>query len=307
MKNDNIGFIGLGNMGTPMAQRLLQLGFPLVVYDKNPDKIQPVAEKGAEAAGSIRETAKKASTIISVLSRPSDIESVVFGDSGVDGLLQELTPGKIFIDMSTSSLDLTLKIYREVEAKNAEMLDAPVSGGINGAQKGTLTFIVGGREDTFKKCENIFNSLGKNIHYAGEAGSGMVLKLLNNLLYSINMCAAAEVLTLGEKMGLELSKMVEVFSDSSADSYCLYEKVPSFVMPSEYDKGFSSELLLKDIELALKLGHGTSAEQFLGKIAREFFKAACRSGMGEKDNSSVMEIFRHWAKGGGDFPGLEIK
>lgn len=289
-KIERIGFIGLGKMGTPMARRLLKAKFPLIVYDKNQERIKPLEREGAIPANSIRETAAKADVIISVLSRPSATEEVVLGK---DGVIEELGEGKIFIDMSTSSLALTLKICEKIEGKYGEMLDAPVSGGVKGAEKGTLTFIIGGRKETFNKCKTIFYALGKNVHYAGKTGNGMLLKLLNNLLYSINMCAAAEVLTLGEKMGLEISDMVEVFKDASASSYCIHEKVPSFVIPGEYDSGFSTELLLKDIELAMEMGGKTGTMQIFSKLSHDFFTAALSSGIGEMDNSSVIEVFRN--------------
>ncbi len=287
--NGIIGFIGLGTMGTPMARCLLQSGFPLIVYDISPEKVQQMTAAGAKPAGTAREVAARATVIISMLPRPENTEAVVLGD---DGIIHEFKEGKILIDMSTSSLALTHRICAAVEAKSSEMLDAPVSGGCHGAEKGTLTIMVGGREQTFKKCEPLFCALGKNIHYAGKGGSGHLLKLLNNLLYSINMCAAAEVLTMGEKLGLQLPHMAEVLNAASAGSYCLSEKVPAFILQDDFSAGLKTDLLLKDIGLALEAGENTECLQVFAGLAHQFFKISSNSGLGGEDNSAVIKVFR---------------
>ncbi len=284
-----IGFIGLGTMGTPMAQCLLQSGFPLIVYDISPEKVKHIKALGAEAATTARKVADRACVIITMLPRPEITDAVVLGD---EGIIHDFKERKILIDMSTSSLALTHRIYEAVEARNGEMLDAPVSGGYHGAEKGTLTIMVGGRAETFKKCEALFRSMGKTIHYAGKGGSGHLLKLLNNLLYSINMCAAAEVLTMGEKLGLELPRMVEILNSASAGSYCLSEKAPAFILPDDFSAGLKTDLLLKDIRLALEAGENTECLQVFAGLAHQFFKISSNSGLGGEDNSAVIKVFR---------------
>lgn len=294
-----IGFIGLGTMGKPMAERLLQAGYSVVVYDRVSEKIQPLVTGGAQPASSSRELAFQADIIISMLPQPADIEAVVLGK---EGIIQEMGEGKIFIDMSTSSLDLTQRIHLEVEAKNGKMLDAPVSGGMHRAQKGTLSLMVGGGKETFLKCNEIFQVLGENIHYVGKAGNGLLLKLLNNLLYAANMCAAAEILALGEKMGIELDRMVGILKGASASSYCLHEKALTYILPGEFAPGFSTDLLLKDMGLALDIGKKAGYIPAFGQLSHKYFLAAREKGLGGEDNSAIIKLFQVLVESSSSFP-----
>ncbi|HAP32485.1 MAG TPA: hypothetical protein DCQ14_05470 [Firmicutes bacterium] len=292
-KKKNVALIGLGTMGTPMAQRLLKKGFPLLAYDPVLEKVQRLVTEGAEPAASAREAAAGADIIISMVAQSADTEKLVLGQ---EGIIYELRTGKFFIDMSPSSLELPRRIYGEINTRKGEMLDAPVSGGHNKAKKGKLTIMVGGDRSTFEKCKKLFYAIGQTVHYTGAAGSGQAFKLLNNILYAVNMCAAAEVLTLGEKLGMKLSQMVEVFNSSSAASYCLDEKIPTFVLTDDFTPGLRTALLLKDIELALELGESAESMQVFGRLAHQFFRIACESGLEGEDNSAVIKIFRTLAK-----------
>ena len=287
--NDTIGFIGMGTMGCPMAKCLLSNGFSLIVYDISPEKVQNVVAAGAKMAATARELAARADVIISMLPKPEDTEALVLE---ADGIIHTMKAGKVFIDMSTSSPALTLRIHEAMQAKSVQMLDAPVSGGFHGAQEGSLTIMVGGEEETYKKCEPIFRAMGETIHYTGKAGNGHLFKLLNNLLYSINMCASAEVLAMGEQLGLDISHMTEVFNSASGSSYCLSQKVPKFILTNDYSGGLKTNLLLKDIELAMNVGKNSKAMHIFGGLAHQFFKAAREIGLGEEDNSAVIKLFR---------------
>jgi len=285
-----IGFIGLGKMGARMSKRLIQAGFSVVVYDICHLKMENMHSAGATAAATIEELTGSADVIITMLPQPADIKKVFIGQAGI---IKDLDAGKTIIDMSTSSLNLTLEIYQEAKSRNIKMLDAPVSGGLSGAEEGHLTIMIGGPQQVFEECRQIFEAIGTNICYAGKAGSGITMKLLNNLIYSVNICALSEVLVLGESLGLEVEQMLAAFKNSSGGSYCVENKAKNYILANNFSPGFSTANLLKDISLAMELAEMNSHKPAFCELAQKYFKTAHEQGLGGEDNSSIIKIFRN--------------
>jgi len=287
-KKGTVGFIGLGVMGSPMATRLLESGYPLIVNDLVLSKVKALTKKGAKYAETPKEVTEKSEIIISVLPTPEIIEDVVFQKNGI---FQGIGPQKIYVDMSTSSLGLTRRVHKAIKAKGARMLDAPVSGGEQGAISGRLSIMVGGDRKTFEECKQLFACLGEKAHYIGKAGSGLTMKLVNNLLYSIIMCGTAEVLTLGRKLGLDLEMMVDVLGTSSASSYVLSEKVKQFIIPDNYVPGASIDIIIKDLDLASEIARPAGVPLILSSLSRQLYQVAKNCGLGNQDISAVIKLF----------------
>lgn len=282
----SIGFIGLGTMGLPMARRLIKSGYTLIVQDIDESRVKCLVDEGARSAQTPSEVALSSSIIISMLPYPKTTEEVILGH-----VVNNLSPGKTLIDMSTSALSLTKKICKEVKAKGCDMLDAPVSGGEKGAIHGTLTIMVGGDKRVFVENKDIFSCLGKIIYYIGDVGTGLSMKLINNLLYSSLMCATAEALALGKKIGLDLETMVDVLGSSSGSSYAINKKAKDFIIPDNFAPGFTTNLLVKDIDLALEIGKQHGNPLIFGTLTRQLYQIAQNDGFGEYDNSSIIKLF----------------
>ncbi|MDH4137408.1 MAG: NAD(P)-dependent oxidoreductase, partial [Anaerolineae bacterium] len=184
-----LGFIGLGAMGQPMSRRLLEAGFQLLVYDVRPEAIQPLVQKGAEAASSVKEVADKCRKVITIVPNSEAVEQVVFGP---EGLLEGAKGGDILIEMTSAYPPSTLKINQALSARGISMIDAPVSGGVVGAVAGTLSIMVGGDEAIFEACRPILSVVGKNLFYMGGIGSGHAVKAINNFLSATTMAATSE-------------------------------------------------------------------------------------------------------------------
>jgi len=285
---ETIGFIGLGVMGLPMATRLLRSEYRLVVNDVALSRVETLTKDGAEFGQTPEEVTRRSQTVISMLPFPEITEKVVFGEGGI---LKGIEPGKTYIDMSTSSLSLTKRINEAVGVRGGNMLDAPVSGGEQGAINGTLSIMVGGDKAIFEASKEMLSCLGKNIYHVGESGSGLSMKLVNNLLYSIIMCGTAEALTLGREVGLDLKTMVKILGSSSASSYVLTQKAEKSIIPQDFTPGFTINLLCKDVDLALEMAGQTGASLLLSPLARQMYQLAKDSDLGDKDNSSIIKVF----------------
>lgn len=282
-----VGFIGLGTMGLHMAGRLAKAGFSMIVCDIDKTRGDRLVSEGARFEPDPGEVASCSTVIISMLPYPGITEKVILGK-----VTDLLGPGKVYIDMSTSSLAVTKKIYEAVKARGGDMLDAPVSGGEKGAMDGTLTIMVGGDKKTFDDCGEIFACLGRSIYHIGGVGSGLSMKLVNNLLYSSLMCATAEVLTLGETLGLDFNKMAEIFGKSSASSYAISNKTVNYIIPDKFTPGFSTSLLLKDIDLALEMSKDSKVPLFISTLSRQMFQIAMNYSLGNQDNSSIIKVYK---------------
>lgn len=293
----NIAFIGLGNMGAPMAENLLKAGYGLCVYDLSADATQRLQQAGASVADSPKAAAAHAQVVISMLPAGKHVRSVYLGDSDTDsvsnGLLSELPKGTLVIDSSTIAAADARDVAVAATALGIEFLDAPVSGGTGGAIAGSLTFIVGGSAAAFATAEPILAVMGKNIFHAGEHGAGQVAKICNNMLLGILMAGTAEAINLGVKSGLDPKVLSDIMLQSSGRNWTLevYNPYPQVMenVPSSnaYQGGFMSKLMQKDLNLALQTAQNANVDTPMGAKAAELYQAHTVE-HGDKDFSSIM-------------------
>ena len=288
-----IAFIGLGHMGGPMAANLHQAGHRVTAFDLSADALAKAREQGLQVAASAAEAVEGAQVVVSMLPASRHVESLFLGD---DGLLARLAPGTLVIDCSTIAPASAQKVAQAAVARGHAMLDAPVSGGTAGAAAGTLTFIVGGEASVLERARPVLQGMGRNIFHMGGAGAGQVAKLCNNMALGVIMAATGEALALGTAHGLDakvLSQMMAVSTGRSwATEVCnpwpgVLENAPA---SRGYTGGFGSDLMLKDMGLAVEAAMGVGATIPLGELARNLYAMNRQAGRGGLDFSSVVKV-----------------
>jgi 3-hydroxyisobutyrate dehydrogenase len=288
-----IAFIGLGNMGGPMAANLAKAGHAVRVFDLVPDAIAHAVEAGAVAGTSAADTLADAELVISMLPASRHVEGLYLGQ---DGILAKIPAGALVIDCSTIAPSTARKVAEAAAARGLQMLDAPVSGGTAGAAAGTLTFIVGGAADALEKARPFLQAMGKNIFHVGDSGAGQVAKLCNNMALGVIMAVTGEAIALGQAHGLDpkvLSQMMAVSTGRSwATEVCnpwpgVLENAPA---SRGYSGGFGNDLMLKDLGLAVEAAMGVGASIPLGELARNLYAMNSRAGNGKLDFSSVVKL-----------------
>lgn len=258
----NVGFVGLGVMGTPMVVNLLRHGFRVKVYTAHLDSenVRRVSREGAVVAASASAVAEDSEIIMLSLPRAEVSERVVLGESGV---LHGASPGAIIVEMSTVPPSIIQRIGRQAKVKGVDTLDAPVSGGKVGAEQGSLTVIVGGREDVFDKCLPVFRAVGKSIYYAGNLGAGETIKLINTLLADGNLFLAREGLELASKLKIDLKLFQKIVATSTGQSWMWNNWVPRIL--DGKDVGVSFDIVLKDFAYALAMAADVVVDPRLSK------------------------------------------
>ncbi len=290
-----ITFIGLGNMGGPMASNLVKAGHDVTVFDLSKEAVQTLVSEGAKTADTAHEAAQGAECVITMLPAGQHVEAVYLGD---DGLLAKLPEGTLVIDSSTIAPETARSVAEAAKARNIPFLDAPVSGGVGGAKAGTLTFICGGAEDTFAKAKPILDAMGKNIFHAGEHGSGQVAKICNNMLLAILMAGTSEALALGVKNGLDPAVLSEIMKQSSGGNWALnvYNPWPGVMENApasrNYEGGFLVNLMTKDLGLAFDNAVKNQASIPMGSLARNLFSIHAGQGNGTLDFSSIQRLYK---------------
>lgn len=288
-----IGFIGLGHMGKPMAMNLLQAGFAVKVFDVVESVVQDMVTLGAIAAESVADVAHDADAIITMLQTGDQVKEVCLGD---EGIFAHAKPHILYVDCSSIEIAITQALHQEAKKNNIMMVDAPVSGGVAGAEAATLTFMVGGSEKNFTQAQSLLEKMGKKVIHAGSAGHGQAAKICNNLILGISMIAVCEGFNLGKKLGLDPKKFFEISSNASGQcwsmtSYCpepgIIEKAPS---NNNYKAGFMTKMMLKDLGLAQLAAEGVNAAIPLGKEAAELYAEFMQQGHGEMDFSGIMKM-----------------
>lgn len=289
--NEKVGFIGLGAMGGPMARNLLKKGYRLTVYDIVEDKIAPLVQKGAVPAGSCREVAEKSEFIITMLPSSPQVREAVLGSKGI---MEGVREGSTLIDMSTIDPRTTKEIEKKLSGRKVNMLDAPVARGVSAAVAGTLAIFAGGGRDTFEKCKAILLSMGTDVDHVGETGAGQVVKLVNNLILSINVCTLAEGLVLGIKAGVKPDVLFRALSQGSADSFALQNHFKNFVFKDKLEKGvFPVEYIIKDLNLALKTAKDLHVPQYFGALALQAYESAMAAGYGDRYYPVVVKVLEN--------------
>lgn len=300
-RDTHIAFIGLGNMGGPMAKNLLQQGYRVTVFDLSETAKQQLVSAGATAADSPQQSVKNADVVITMLPASRQVRSVYLGDAeatelGANGLLSDIAKGTLVIDSSTIDASAARAVAKIATAKGIDIIDAPVSGGTAGAEAGTLTFIVGGEDSAFNRAKPILQVMGKNIFHAGSSGAGQVAKICNNMLLGILMSGTAEAINLGVKNGLDAKVLSEIMLQSSGRNWTLevYNPYPgiSSKVPSSrgYTGGFMSQHMHKDLHLALQVAEDCGVEVPMGSRATELYDEHIKQ-HNEKDFSSIMAHF----------------
>ena len=287
-----IGFIGLGIMGKPMAKNLLKAGYPLVVHDINREPVKELVELGTEEAFSPRQVAERAEVIITMLPDSPDVEEVALGP---DGVMEGIRPGSIYIDMSTISPAVAVHTGEVGREKGVRVLDAPVSGGDVGAQKGTLSIMVGGDEETFNEVLPIFQVLGKNVVLCGSNGAGQTVKACNQILVAITIAGVAEALTLGAKAGVDPAEIVQVLSGGLARCGIL-ENRGMHIVERDFTPGFRCRLHYKDLRIAMAAGQAYEVPLPVTSLVHEMFKQLVLSGRGELDHTGLVTFIEDLAQ-----------
>lgn len=282
-----LGFIGIGNMGKPMATNLLKANHQLTIYDINPKPLEELARMGAIVKGKPSEIPP--STEVLFLSLPSHVvvEEVMLG---VDGVLSTLKKGQIVIDTTTSLPSVSRKIAEKVKDAGADFLDASVSGGPDGATAQTLTFMVGGEASVLEKVRGLLETLGKKIFYIGPHGLGNTMKLVNNLISITNTACFIEGLVVGTKAGIKPETLFEVISSCSGNSYAFQKKAPR-ILNGNFKAMFALDLEYKDLYVGTMLAQELKAPIFLASVARQLFEMARAKGLGNEDNVALVKVF----------------
>ena len=286
-----IAFIGLGNMGGPMAANLVKAGYPVTVYDLNKDAVAELENQGAASAASAAEAVRDADVVISMLPNGEIVKSLYMGKNG---LINALKPGALVIDSSTIAADDARKVAQAGQAAGVRVIDAPVSGGTAAAQAGTLTFICGGDAADVDAARPILQAMGKNIFHAGASGAGQVAKICNNMLLAIHMIGTAEALNMGARQGLDPKVLSEIMKASSGNNWSLqvYNPYPGVMenVPAShgYQGGFMVNLMAKDLGLAQELASKSHSSIPMGALAGQLYQLHKHSGAGPLDFSSIL-------------------
>lgn len=288
-----IGFIGLGNMGLPMAINLLKAGHDVTGFDLVQTQIDAFAAAGGKVAKNANATTEEADIVISMLPASRHVEGLYLGDSG---LLAHANSKTILIDCSTISPKVAQAVAQAAKAKGIAMVDAPVSGGTAGAQAGTLTFMVGGESSVVECIRPILEKMGKNIFHAGNSGAGQTVKVCNNMLLGIQMIGTSEALRLGIANGMDPKVLSDIMVKSSGRNWALelYNPCPGVMenVPSSkaYAGGFGVDLMLKDMGLAIENAQDLGASVPLGELSRQLYESHSKAGNGQLDFSSVFNL-----------------
>lgn len=293
-----IAFIGLGNMGGPMALNLLKSGHTLSAFDLSADACKKFAGEGLPIAKSAADSVADAEVVISMLPASAHVEGLFLGGAGKPGLLESIQAGALVIDSSTIAAATSRKVAEAAAAKGIAMIDAPVSGGTGGAIAGTLTFMVGGETKDLERARPVLEKMGANIFHAGAAGAGQTAKICNNMLLGILMIGTSEALALGVANGLDPKVLSEIMRRSSGGNWALekYNPMPGVMETApaskNYAGGFGTDLMLKDLGLAQENATAVRASTPLGGIARNLYAAHSLAGHGALDFSSVLKLFQ---------------
>lgn len=289
-----IGFIGLGNMGQHMARNLIKAGHSLKVFDLSEDNVRYVAQSGAKAASSAAEAVTDVDFVVTMVPVGADVRRV-FVDAGVVGAAR---PGTIMIDSSTIDVDTARAMHEAAARAGYKFLDAPVSGGVVGAEQATLTFMCGGDKDTFERARPVLAAMGKNIVHCGGPGQGQVVKICNNMMAAVNMMVAAEALVMGEKLGVDRKVLYDVITTSTGRSYSLERScpipgpVPTAPSSNGWKPGFMAKLMLKDLRLSQMAAQSAGASTPLGAAATAAYALHIENGNGDLDSSSIIKLLK---------------
>ena len=289
-----VAFIGVGNMGLPMAENLMKSGKKIRVFDVSKKTIETAKEKKLDVVENLNElVTTDVTTVITMLPEGKHSKEVFLGDNGI---INKVYKDCLLIDCSTIDIQTSKEIGKKATENGIKMIDAPVSGGVMGAQKATLNIMVGGTKEAFDLALPLLKIMGKNIFHAGELGSGNGAKICNNMSLGITMIAASESLMLAKRLNIDIKKVHEIMKNASGNSWpiSVYPPLPDLIegTPSNnnYRPGFSAGMMNKDLKLAYECAKSVSADTPLGKMALEIYEKFCKDGNDDKDFSAISKV-----------------
>jgi 3-hydroxyisobutyrate dehydrogenase len=291
----SIGFVGLGNMGGPMARNLVKAGHKVKGFDVSPAASEALIKAGGAKATSVKDAAKGVEVVVTMLPAGKHVREVYLGENGV---LKTAMRGTLLIDSSTIDVATARAVEKEAAAAGCLLVDAPVSGGVGGAEAGSLTFMVGGSEDAFARAKPLLEAMGKTIVHAGQPGNGQAAKICNNMILGISMIGTAEAFVLAEKLGLPAQTLFDISSKSSGQSWSMtsYCPVPGPVPTSpanrDYKAGFTVDMMLKDLRLAQEAAATAGQATPLGAEAAALYGLFAAAGQGSVDFSGIIRMIR---------------
>jgi 3-hydroxyisobutyrate dehydrogenase len=286
-----VGFIGLGIMGMPMARNLLKAGFAVVAYNRTKSKAEQLAKEGAKKADSPRELAMECPVVITIVSDTPDVEEVVLGK---DGIIEGIKPDSVVIDMSTISPQATQRIAARLKEKGVHMLDAPVSGGEQGAINGTLSIMVGGDAEVFERCQPIFEAMGKNIVHVGVNGMGQTVKLMNQIVVAGTLNAVVEALVFGQKSGVDPDKAINAIKGGAAGSWQL-ENLGPCIIKRDFSPGFMVDLMQKDLRLITEAATAVKTPLPVTSFIHQMYHSLQSSGEGKSGTQALVKVLESLA------------
>ena len=289
-----IAFIGVGNMGLPMAENLMKSGKKIRVFDVSKNTIEIAQKKNLDVVENLRDlVTRDVTTVITMLPEGKHSKEVFLGENGI---INKVSKDCLLIDCSTIDIQTSKEIGKKATENGIKMIDAPVSGGVMGAQKATLNIMVGGTKEAFDLALPLLKIMGKNIFHAGELGSGNGAKICNNMSLGITMIAASESLMLAKRLNIDIKKVHEIMKNASGNSWpiSVYPPLPDLIegTPSNnnYRPGFSAGMMNKDLKLAYECAKSVSADTPLGKAALEIYEKFCKEGNDDKDFSAISKV-----------------
>jgi 3-hydroxyisobutyrate dehydrogenase len=281
-----VGFIGLGIMGMPMVRNLVGAGFEVTAYNRTRSKTERLADEGVRIAGSPGELAEENSVVITMVSDTPDVESVILGENGI---IESIKPDSVVIDMSTISPQATQRIAIRLREKRAHMLDAPVSGGEQGAINGTLSIMVGGDARIFKRCRPVLEAMGKDIIHVGSNGMGQTVKLMNQILVVGNLNAVVEALVFAQKQGVDLEKAIDAVKGGAAGSWQLANLAPRIIM-RDFRPGFMVDLMQKDLRLIMEAAESMGVPLPVTSLVNQMFHSLQSAGEGRSGTQALVRV-----------------
>jgi 3-hydroxyisobutyrate dehydrogenase-like beta-hydroxyacid dehydrogenase len=291
MAEENIGFVGVGRMGGRMARRLLQAGYGLTIYDTTDAAAEPLAALGARRMESAAAVASAAEIVLASLPTPPIVETVALGPKGII----EGGRVKIFVDMSTTGATYAKRVAEGLAAKGIVAVDAPVSGGITGAERGTVAVMISCSDEIFGRLKPVLDNIGKVFHVGTQPGLGQTMKLLNNLLSATAMAISSEAVVMGVKAGLDPKMIIDVINSGSGRNTATQDKIPRCVIPRTFDFGFAIGLLNKDVRLCLQEADALGVPMVVGSAVRQLLSIATASEGADADMTELVKPVEKWA------------
>ena len=291
--SNHIAFIGVGNMGNPMAQQLVKAGQNVKVFDVSPDMIEIAKQSGLNVISSMEELLQGATTVISMLPEGKHVRSLYLGENGI---LKKILKSSLIIDCSTIDIETSLALGNEAKKIGIKMIDAPVTGGVMGARIGKLNFLVGGSDEAVALAKPLLDIMGQKILHAGAQGSGVGVKICNNMSLGISMIASAEALMLAKRLKMDVKKVHSIIKEASGNNWAMtnYTPLPNLTegVPSnnKYRPGFTAAMMKKDLNLARDAAKSVNASTPLGKAALDIFSKFCEDGDSETDYSGISRM-----------------